>query len=153
LDARGEKLKLEQAIDLFLGDYKASTRQAYAKDLRSMRDWLGPARDVSDITPPMLIEYFQKSVKQKGYAPATIQKASKTLKTFFNWAVRVDLIPKTPAHAIRARKPARRISREKAMNDDELNALLDYLRYKRSWVQIPLPRLPARESLYLSCLC
>lgn len=123
-------MELQKAITLFLGDYKPSTRQAYSKVLTPMRGWLGPARAVSAITPPLLVEYFQTVVLAKGYAPATLQKHAKTIKTFFHWCVRVDLLVKSPAHAIRARKPARRISREKAMTDDELGALLDFLRHK-----------------------
>lgn len=123
-------MELGKAIELFLGDYKASTYNAYKPDLHKLRDWIGPARQVSDITPPMLVEYFQKSLGKKGYAVATVQKAAKTIKTFFNWCVRLDLIARSPAYAVRARKPSRRISREKAMNEDELEELLNFLRYK-----------------------
>jgi integrase len=123
-------MELRKAVELFLGEYKPSSQQAYTRPLTMLRDWIGPARLVADITPAMLTQYFQVVVNQRGYAPATLQKHAKTIKTFFNWCVRLELIDHSPARVIRARKPPRRISREKAMHDDELSRVLDYTRYK-----------------------
>lgn len=123
-------MQLQEAIVLFLGDYGPSTRQAYAGPLIRMRDWLGPTRLVGEITPAVLVEYFQNRVANRGLSPATVQKHAKTIKTFFNWCARLELIQRSPAFAIRARRPPRAISREKAMRDDELAAILDVLRHK-----------------------
>lgn len=123
-------MELGKAIELFLGEHKPTTRKSYTYPLRQMRDWIGPARQVSDIRPEHLIEYFQTQVKNGKYAPATEVKNEKTLKGFFNWCVRLEIIEKSPAKLLRASKVPRRISRDKAMPDDDLTKLLDHLRHK-----------------------
>lgn len=122
---------LQKAIDLFLGEHKATTRKTYAASLTIMRDYLGPARPLADIQPAHLIEFFQKVIYSKGYAAATIQKHTKTIKTFFNWCVRVDLLVKSPALPIRGRKLPRNISRDKAMTDAELAAIIEAVRWDK----------------------
>ena len=59
-------MELAKAVALFLGEYKPSTRKAYAHALRPMRDWLGPARELTGITPVLLIEYVQTWVEPRG---------------------------------------------------------------------------------------
>lgn len=125
-------MQLQKAVTLFLGGYGPSTCQAYAGPLSHMRDWIGPTRLVGEITPAVLVEYFQNRVASRELSPATVQKHAKTIKTFFNWCVRLELIQRSPAFAIRARRPPRAISREKAMRDDELAAILGFLRHKFS---------------------
>ncbi len=120
---------LRDAVDLFLGEYKPSTQQAYRGPLYRMRDWLGPARPLENLQSAHLVEYFQ-DVKAHGYSPATLQKHAKSIKTFFNWCVRLRLMEASPARFIRAPKPPRLISREKAMRDDELERILEYLLHK-----------------------
>jgi len=123
-------MKLSQAVELFLGEHKLTTQRAYAHSLLPMRDWLGPARDLSDISSALLIEYFQKRIHNRGYALATIQKHTKGVKTFFNWCVRIGELDKSPAAAIRGRKLPRAIDRSKAMTDAELAAMLSAVVYK-----------------------
>jgi len=122
---------LKQAIDLFLGEHKATTRKTYAASLTIMQGYIGPARPLADIQPAHLIEFFQKVIYSKDYAPATIQKHTKTIKTFFNWCVRVDLLVKSPALPIRGRKLPRNISRDKAMSDAELAAIIEAVRWDK----------------------
>jgi integrase len=121
---------LSKAIELFLGEHKPSTQQAYRAALHLMRDWIGPARELSDVSSALLVEYFQVVVKRKHYAPATEQKHIKSVKTFFNWCVNLELIERSPAKAVRSKKLPRAIDRSKAMSDEELRLLLDSLRYK-----------------------
>lgn len=122
---------LKKAIDLFLGEYKATTRKTYAASLTILRDYLGPARPLADIQPAHVIEFFQKVIYSRDLAPATIQKHTKTVKTFFNWCVRIDLLAKSPAAAVRGRKLPSAITREKAMTDTELSAILEAVRYDK----------------------
>ncbi|MBK9751831.1 MAG: phage integrase N-terminal SAM-like domain-containing protein [Chloroflexi bacterium] len=77
---------LKKAIDLFLGEYKATTRKTYAASLTILRDYLGPARPLADIQPAHVIEFFQKVIYSRDLAPATIQKHTKTVKTFLTGA-------------------------------------------------------------------
>lgn len=123
-------MQLQKAVTLFIGGYGPGTRQAYTGPLIQMCDWVGPSRRVAEVTPAILIEYFQTRVTSRGLAPATVQKHAKTIKTFFNWAARIELVRRSPAFAIRARRPPRAIGRDKAMTDAELAAILQVLRYK-----------------------
>lgn len=123
-------MNLEKAVVLFLGEYKPSTRKAYRSALAPMTGWIGPARDLGEIKPELLVEFVQKRVNREGLAPATRQKHIKSIKTFFNWCVRLDLLEKSPARVIRGKKLPKAIDRHKAMNDQELETLLSSLRYK-----------------------
>lgn len=124
-------MELGKAIELWLGEHKASTVHAYRSALVPMRDWLGPARKVSDIKPEHLLEYVQATVYKRPYSPATRQKHIKSIKTFFNWCVLIELIPgNSPAKVVRGKKLPMAIDRHKAMTDGELSKLLESLRYK-----------------------
>lgn len=124
-------MQLSAAIDLFIGQYdNPATQKAFRHSLIRMRDWLGPSRHVSDIEPSLVLEYFQKVVMQGGYAAATVQKHVKAIKTFFNWAVRVELVVRSPAAVIKGKKLPRAVDRSKAMSDDELSRLIEAVRFK-----------------------
>jgi len=123
-------MELHKAISLFLGEHKPSTQQAYRYVLCSMRDWLGPRRELADIRPEMLLEYFQKVIKRRAYSAATETKHAKTVKTFWNFCVHLELIERSPAKLVRAKKPPRAVDRHKAMTDDELLLLLEAVREK-----------------------
>lgn len=124
-------MHLSDAISLFLGEYKPTTRKTYAASLTIMQGYLGPARPLADIQPAHVIEFFQKVIYSRDLAPATIQKHTKTVKTFFNWCVRIDLLVKSPALAIRGKKLPRNISRDKAMSDAELSAIIEAVRWDK----------------------
>lgn len=123
-------MQLDKAVSLFLGEHKPTTRKAYAHALLPMRDWVGPARELATIKPVLLIEYWQTVVQPHGYALATERKLAKGIKTFFNWCVKIDLLRRSPAAMLKAQRIPRLISRDKAMRDDELAAVLDHLRHK-----------------------
>lgn len=122
-------MNLQRAIDLFLDQYKPSTRESFQYPLKYMQDFLGPGRPVDAIRPDMLVEYAN-TLNHRDYAPATIRKHIKAIKTFFNWLVRIDALTKTPAHAIKQKTVSQTIDRDKAMTERELNTILDYVRYK-----------------------
>ncbi|MCK6581070.1 MAG: tyrosine-type recombinase/integrase [Anaerolineae bacterium] len=122
---------LKQVINLFLGaQQNAETRRTYQKTLHLMRDHLGPARLLTSITPQMLVEFFNTVIYPRDLAPATVQKHIKTIKTFFNWSVNLDILSKSPARAIKGKKLPPAIDRSKAMQDSELAALLDAVTHK-----------------------
>lgn len=124
-------MELGKAIALFLGEHKASTVHAYRSALHPMRDWLGPARKVSEIKSEHLIEYLQATVYKRPYSPATRQKHIKSIKTFFNWCVLIGVVQgASPAKVVRGKKLPMAVDRHKAMSDDELAKLLTSLRYK-----------------------
>lgn len=123
-------MELEQAIELFLGEHKASTREAYSQGLRPMMAWMGPKKDLTEVRPELLIEYFQMVVKKRGYAPATEQKHIKSVKVFFNWCIKLDLLITSPAKMVKGKRLSGAVDRHKAMTDEELVTLLDTLRFK-----------------------
>lgn len=123
-------MQLEAAIDLFLNGHIATTQQAYRYPLRSLQNHLGPARPIDAVSPALLVEYVQNVIDKKDCSPATRQKHIKAIKVFFNWAVRLELIGKSPAKVIKGKRLIRAVNRNKAMSDDELNKLLEAVRFK-----------------------
>jgi integrase len=73
---------------------------------------------------------YQNHLDQRDLADATIRRNTKTIKAFFNWCVRAELIDKSPANAIKARKISTKVARDKAMTDEEFEAILDYVKWK-----------------------
>lgn len=123
-------MELEKTIELFLGEFIPTTRTSYTYPLRQMCGWIGASKDLAAVKPEMLIEYFQAVIKPRNYAPATHHKHVKTIKTFFNWCVKVGLLDKSPAAVIKNKRLHTAIGRDKAMTDDELLKLLEVVKHK-----------------------
>lgn len=123
-------MELKEAIDLFLESQKETTRQSYKYPLQYLEKWIGGAKDIEDIRPSMLLEYLNRSLQKRGFAPATERKHIKTIKTLFNWLVNIDELEKSPARALKVKRLPMYISRDKAITDDEYALLLDYTRWK-----------------------
>jgi integrase len=123
-------MKLQAALDLFLSEYRnAGTREAYGGVLQPMVNAIGPARPLNLIQPADLVSHSH-DLNEKGWSLATVRKHIKTIKTFFNWCIKLKLITESPADAIRTRRLPTYISRDKAMQDDELAQILAYARFK-----------------------
>lgn len=120
-------MQLSKAIDLFLNDQIKTTRKSYLYVLRNMRDHLGPARPVEAVRPEHLVEYIH-DVRSRDTVQSvrTINKYVKTIKTFFNWCVKMELITTSPAHAIKRVTEHHQIPRDKSMPDHVLSKVLDY---------------------------
>lgn len=116
-------MKLQPAINLFLGEKTPITRESYFYILRDAAGFLGASRPLETIRPEHLVEYANQ-VYARNYTPTTIRRYIKTLKTFFNWCVRLELIEKSPAHVLKARRVPAYVSRDKAMTDEEFETLL-----------------------------
>jgi len=123
-------ITLEHAVTLFLGEYKATTARSFQQELKVMVPMLGGSRKLASIKPEHVLEYVNINILQRKYAPATKRKHIKTIKVFFNWCVKTGLLRTSPAQGVRNIRLPRAISREKAMTDTELAALVDELRYK-----------------------
>lgn len=123
-------MELGKAIELFLGEFIPTTRKSYTFPLRLMCGWVGEAKDLTAVKPEMLIEYFQVVIKPRSYADATHHKHVKTIKTFFNWCVKVKLLESSPASVIRNKRLRTAIGRDKAMTDEELLKLLEVVKHK-----------------------
>lgn len=123
-------MELKEAVNLFLDDQRETTRESYIYPLRYLVEWMGGAREIGDIRPSMLLEYVHKSLQKRKYAPATERKHVKTIKTLFNFLVKIDELDKSPARALKIKRLPMYISRDKAITDDEYALLLDYTRWK-----------------------
>jgi integrase len=54
----------------------------------------------------------------------------KTTKTFFNWLVKLDVLSASPAKQMKMKRLDRFVNREKAMTDEELSQILEYLEWR-----------------------
>lgn len=124
-----EEVTLTDAIEIFLDDYdNANTRRAYSQDVLPLISHLGQQRLVHEIKPAELHRYVKKALKDSDKAPATIQKAIKGIKRFFNWCVQMEFISDSPARHIKQTRPE--TSKDhKAINENDLLAMLNYTRY------------------------
>lgn len=123
---------LRSAIHLFLGEQKPSTRKSYYYNLRDLHLYLGDARPLSDITTEDIIrfgQHYRNRITVR--SPATYNKLVKTLRTFFNWCIKMDLMPPpSPARSIKRLRQVVAIDREKAMPDDVYTKLVEYAKGK-----------------------
>lgn len=124
-------LTLKQSIDLFLGEQIATTRKSYFYNLRDLRSYLGDERPVEDITSEDMIRFSQFYRNKSGVqSPATYNKCVKTVRTFFNWCIKTDLMkPPSPASAIKRLKQRHAVPRDKAMPEEAYKQLLDYSKW------------------------
>lgn len=132
-------MDLQKAVRLFLGQHKPTTEYAYRHALHPLRDWIGGDHTLASITPALLIEYvnghiLKRPPGQRPFSPATQRKLVRTIRIFFNWCVKMEMLRRSPARHLELPKENPDLTRDKAMTDAELAALLDYFR------QRPYPR-------------
>jgi len=123
------ELTLQESIELFLGEYRETTRLSYHYDLIDFTNYIGVDRPLTDIDERDVLRFNQHILK-RDYAPATHKKKIKTLKTFMNWVHRVFRIwDQPPSKAVKSPRLRKAVDRKKAMTDEELFILLDIARY------------------------
>lgn len=124
-------LKLSQALVLFLHEHEnPNTQHAYGSVLRRLlADTLDPDQLIDSVKPVELVTHVQK-LRESTLAEATIQKHIKTIKTFFIWLTRLNLLEDDPSHMLRQKRLPRYVDKDKAMLDEELEIILSVLRYK-----------------------
>lgn len=126
-------MMLSEAIKIFLGEYQPATATSYNYVLSDMVSYLGPARPLDSLAPIDLTRYAQHYKNRvnertgKPLAAATQKKYATTVKLFFRWCVSMRLIDASPADAIKRPKVERRISRDKALTDAELNTMINWV--------------------------
>jgi len=119
-------MRLQQAIEIFLAEYKESTRLAYGSVLHPLVEEFGARRRVRDIATMDLIQYAQ-DLKASDRAEATIHKHIKTIKVFFNWLVKCGELDKdqNPSRAVRQIPVKHHVRQNKVITEAELKRLLD----------------------------
>lgn len=122
------QLALADAVRDFLSAKKPQTARTYRADLDRMTSHLGPSRLVTDVTPLDLIRYWQ--TVPPGWVVATRNKHIKTIRTFFNWLVKMDELSKSPASAIKLEPDRKLIPRDKAITDEDVYRLIEYCKWE-----------------------
>jgi integrase len=123
-------MNLNEAVQLYLDTFtKRSTADTYQKALITLMEVVGPARRIEEIGPADLVR-FHTHISHQDYAPATARQRITSVKTFFSWLHKMELIEKNPARVIKARRLQRPRTRDKAMTDDELRLILEYTRFR-----------------------
>lgn len=123
-------MQLDEAIELFIDrpEIRPATRRTYLHDLRAMAAFIGHARPVAEIIPVDIMRYGNHLNKQPGIAsPFTYNKHVKSMRAFFNWCTRAELIDKSPALILKRKKANESVPKSKAMPDHKLIRLLEYV--------------------------
>lgn len=130
-------MKLADAIVLFIDrpEIAPATRKSYYYDLNNMQDYLGTARAVSDIIPADMLRYTQAlNQKEDIQSNHTYNKHITSISAFFNFCVEAQLIDKSPAAILSRKRVSERADESKAMPDNKLAKLLEYVRQTpRDW--------------------
>lgn len=130
-------MNLADAIAIFINrpEIAPATRKSYYYDLNNMRDYLGPARAVSDIIPADLLRYTQALNQSEDIqSNHTYNKHITSISAFFNFCVEAQLIDKSPAVILSRKRVSERIPKSKAMPDNKLAKLLEYVQQSpRGW--------------------
>jgi len=122
-------MRLDEAVQLFVDTYdKETTRRTYLLALRAVIDIIGGGRDIEDISTSDLIR-VQNYLQKKDLAAATLRQRINSVKTFFNWLYKFEFKKENPGKIIKAKRPRRPQTREKAVTDDELEMLLNFVQY------------------------
>jgi site-specific recombinase XerD len=118
-------MNLESAVNTFLLSHpNLGTRKAYKGCLIPMVNYIGPARPADKVTGPDIIEY-SATLYTRNYSPATIRKHVISIKAFFNFLVKIDMIEQSPARAVKT--PRRKANtRAKAMQESEYKRILEF---------------------------
>ena len=83
--------------------YSALTVKAYRRDLDRFAQYLKEAYEVRDLTKvtPHLVKSFLVNLKEEGLSNRSINRMISTLKTFYKYCLREDLLKKSPMAGIR----------------------------------------------------
>lgn len=122
-------MKLKQAIALFLAQYKKKSQETYGYNLKNFSDFVGANLLIKKITPIHVLEY-QQYVESRNLALATRATYFKMAKVFFNWLVKANLLDESPARLLKVPRSSSAVEREKAMAQDELLLVLEWVRWK-----------------------
>lgn len=122
-----------RALDIWLKEFdNLDTRRTNKYMLQPLLVYLGD-KDVLEVEPLDLKKYQQNRLDKSERAPTTRNKHIKAIKAFFNYLVKELRVipPPSPASALRTRKVHidQRKRKQKAMTDDELEKLLDFVKW------------------------
>jgi len=128
-----------------LVDRSPATVKSYRQILDRLVAAIGPQRPVTAVTTEDLQHYLhqlrtratkysdhpRRPTERAPLSPATLTKILKTIRAFFNWCVRADLLAVSPAAALQLRRYSRPPGSSKAITPAELRILAKHVRRKR----------------------
>lgn len=120
-------MELKKAVERFQKKQTKNTRLSYVYPFKYFVGYMGETRPVDKIRTDDLLDYYHDSLLLRDFAPATVNKHIKTLKTFFNWLVDTEVIESSPARVLKVKRLPMYVERDKAMTDEELVALLHHV--------------------------
>lgn len=133
-------MQLQLALDKFLRHYnKPKTRYNAERTLKPLVEWLGTTRDVERVTAIELHDWIaQLNQQEKRFenhhahpvedgplSPYTIHGRIKTIRAFFNWLVKVDVLDAThnPVRNITQKTLPRHIPNHRIASDEEIDLI------------------------------
>lgn len=131
-------MKLEEVLSAFLKLYINSphTHRSYEQTCDRLMNALGSKRRLETITKIDLIN-FVADLEKEDLAPATIYRHKKVVKRIFSWLYdEMEAIESNPATVIHQQRLDKRVPSDKAMTDEELEKILDYLKYRPQYLAI-----------------
>lgn len=121
-------MRLDDAIDRFLFGYFSTrdlsekTYRAYAGDLRQFAEYAGGGTKLGDADAD-LVEGYAAHMKERGLAPASMQRKMVSVRVFFQYWVRREEVAKSPFWGLRLSfGRSRRLP--KTLTQDEIRRLL-----------------------------
>jgi integrase/recombinase XerD len=120
-------IRLKDAVEIWLSQQISTTRKSYYYPIKAHMDYVGEQLPLDAITPVHIATYSEQ-IKQRDYATKTLYKHISTVKTFWNWCLKMDFVEKSPARILKKPKVQRKVSDEKALPAKDIGVLLEYLK-------------------------
>lgn len=115
-DAGGDALSVEKAVKQFLKSrehLRPDSQKGYTSALNTLKNRLPASIMLRDVRPdhlkPIIHDKRTSEVTRKRISPATQAFRYRHLRTFFNWAVELQLLPSSPLDEVSAPKTGRRV--------------------------------------------
>lgn len=120
-------MKLREAVELFVGEYKGRTAQGYRDDMRMFMNYVAGGLDLTAITMPEVLRAVQQyEARETVKSVYTVNRFIRAVKRFFNWCVEMELLEKSPARKILKRAEPNNDVLQRTMPEDVYFGLIDF---------------------------
>lgn len=128
-------ITFSEGVSIWLSQLKETTARTYRRRIKRCLDLIGRDMPLTEITIGDIHRYarlvrdytFERNGEQHHYSPRTIAEEFNTVKVFFSWCKKNELIEKSPATILIISKDEMSNStRNKAMSDEDLEILLAF---------------------------
>lgn len=120
-------MKLREAVDLFVGEYRGRTAQGYRDDMRMFMQYVAGGLNLTAITMPEVIRAVQSYEDRPTVkSPRTVNRFIRTVTRFFNWCVEMEELDKSPARKVQKRAEPRNDVLKRTMPEGVYFGLIEY---------------------------